>query len=221
MELARPLAAEPPAQTSPLTTLRLQRKLTIEQAAKRAALWPEQVEWLEEGKLYRFQGQRHRGAGAAALRDRARDRPPRGAPALGDAGRAAGAATGRPLDRGRRRRGARRRRVARARDRASAAAAALGRRSGTPRRCRRRGRWSIDVLNGSGDINYTRRVASRIGSFGYRIQHVTTREPVRLQGDLGLLRARRRAPSPSAWPRSSAASQRTRYPAGRTSAGWS
>jgi hypothetical protein len=32
---------------------------------------------------------------------------------------------------------------------------------------------SIDVLNGSGDINYTRRVASRIGSFGYRIQHVT------------------------------------------------
>src|ERR1044072_8050096 len=31
---------------------------------------------------------------------------------------------------------------------------------------------SIDVLNGSGDINYTRRVASRVGSFGYRIQHV-------------------------------------------------
>ena len=55
MELARPLAAEQPAQTSPLTTLRLQRKLTIEEAAKRAALWPEQVEWLEEGKLYRFQ----------------------------------------------------------------------------------------------------------------------------------------------------------------------
>jgi hypothetical protein len=32
---------------------------------------------------------------------------------------------------------------------------------------------SIDVLNGGGDINYTRRVATRIGSFGYRIQHVT------------------------------------------------
>src|SRR6476646_12080134 len=56
MELARPLAAEPPAQTSPLTTLRLQRKLTTEQAAKRSALWPEQVEWLEEGRLYRFPG---------------------------------------------------------------------------------------------------------------------------------------------------------------------
>jgi hypothetical protein len=32
---------------------------------------------------------------------------------------------------------------------------------------------SIDVLNGGGDINYTRRIADRIGSFGYRIQHVT------------------------------------------------
>ena len=29
------------------------------------------------------------------------------------------------------------------------------------------------MLNGGGDINYTRRIASRIGSFGYRIQHVT------------------------------------------------
>ena len=57
MELARPLATDPPANTSPLTTLRLQRKLTVEEAAKRAALWPEQVEWIEEGKLYRFQGQ--------------------------------------------------------------------------------------------------------------------------------------------------------------------
>ena len=34
-------------------------------------------------------------------------------------------------------------------------------------------KYSVDVLNGSGDINYTRRVASRVGSFGYRIGHVT------------------------------------------------
>src|SRR6476660_4160314 len=66
MELARPLAAEPPAQTSPLTTLRLQRKLTVEEAAKRASLWPEQVEWLEEGQLYRFP--RHDTAVLALLR---------------------------------------------------------------------------------------------------------------------------------------------------------
>jgi hypothetical protein len=32
---------------------------------------------------------------------------------------------------------------------------------------------SVDVLDGSGNINYTHRVASRVGSFGYRIQHVT------------------------------------------------
>ena len=56
MELARPLAADPAEKTSALTTLRLQRKLTIEEAAKKAALWPEQVEWLEEGRLYRFPG---------------------------------------------------------------------------------------------------------------------------------------------------------------------
>ena len=37
-----------------LAGLRLQRKLTVEEAAKRAALWPDQVEWLEDGRLYRF-----------------------------------------------------------------------------------------------------------------------------------------------------------------------
>ena len=56
MELARPLAADAAEQPAALTTLRLQRKLTIEEAAKKASLWPEQVEWLEEGRLYRFPG---------------------------------------------------------------------------------------------------------------------------------------------------------------------
>src|SRR5919201_2374722 len=54
MELARHVEPAPAERVSPLTSLRLQRKLTIEQAAKRAALWPDQVEWLEEGRLYRF-----------------------------------------------------------------------------------------------------------------------------------------------------------------------
>ena len=31
----------------------------------------------------------------------------------------------------------------------------------------------VDVLNGSGDINYTRTVASRIGALAYRIDRVT------------------------------------------------
>jgi len=56
VELARPLEAAPAEKSPALTALRLQRKLTIEQAAKRSALWPEQVEWLEEGRLYRFPG---------------------------------------------------------------------------------------------------------------------------------------------------------------------
>src|SRR5947207_13448731 len=54
MELAGPLDHTPSDRVSPLTSLRLQRKLTVEEAAKRAGLWPDQVEWLEEGRLYRF-----------------------------------------------------------------------------------------------------------------------------------------------------------------------
>jgi hypothetical protein len=33
-------------------------------------------------------------------------------------------------------------------------------------------RVAINVLNGSGDINYTRQIASRIGAFGYTIKKV-------------------------------------------------
>ena len=62
----------------------------------------------------------------------------------------------------------------RSRSRSGSAAATAPRPRGcAPRRCQPPWKVSIDVLNGSGDINYTRRVASRIGSFGYRIQHVT------------------------------------------------
>ena len=171
MELARPLATEPPAHTSPLTTLRLQRKLTVEEAAKRAALWPEQVEWIEEGKLYRFQGQDT--AVLAVLRyatslgiDHREARRLSGMPVEPPAPRpigrwiAAGAALAVVLT------------VtvtlAVALGGNGSSAAALHASTLPPP-------WkvSIDVLNGSGDINYTRRVASRVGSFGYRIQHVT------------------------------------------------
>ena len=57
MELARPLAADAAEKTLGAdSACVLQRKLTVEQAAKRSALWPEQVEWLERGRLYRFPG---------------------------------------------------------------------------------------------------------------------------------------------------------------------
>jgi hypothetical protein len=172
MELARPLAAEPQAKTSPLTTLRLQRKLTIEQAAKRAALWPEQLEWIEEGKLYRFQGQHT--AVLALLRY---------ASALGIDHREARRLSGMPVEPPARRPVGRWLAAGAAATVLVAAtiALAIGLGGGnSPSAAQVRAAalpppWkvSIDVLNGAGDINYTRRVATRIGSYGYRIQHVT------------------------------------------------
>jgi len=172
VEFARPLAVEPSAQTSPLTTLRLQRKLTIEEAAKRAALWPEQLEWLEEGKLYRFTGENT--AVLALLRY---------ATALGIDHREARRLSGMPVE------PPARRPVGRWLAAGAVTAIlvtvtlafAIGLGGGHgPSAAQRHAAplpapWkvSIDVLNGGGDINYTRRVASRIGSFGYRIQHVT------------------------------------------------
>jgi hypothetical protein len=42
------------ADESPLAHARLKRQLTIDEAAKRAGVSPEEVHWLEEGRLYRF-----------------------------------------------------------------------------------------------------------------------------------------------------------------------
>jgi len=171
VELARPLEAAPAEKSPALTALRLQRKLTIEQAAKRSALWPEQVEWLEEGRLYRFPG--YEAAVMALLRY---------ATALGIDHREARKLSGMPVEPP----------APRAFGRWIAAGAAavlvavaslvlvlaFGR-GGTSAAERQAAAltppWNVavDVLNGGGDINYTRRVASRVGSFGYRIQHVT------------------------------------------------
>jgi transcriptional regulator with XRE-family HTH domain len=170
MELAPPLAAEPLERSSALTTLRLQRKLTIEEAAKKASLWPEQVEWLEEGKLYRFTGQET--AVLALLRY---------ATALGIDHREARRLSGMPVE------PPTRRPVGRwlATGAALAVLVAVtliffvdlgdsGSKARSPVAAMPPPwKYGVDVLNGSGDINYTRQVASRVGSFGYRIQHVT------------------------------------------------
>jgi LytR cell envelope-related transcriptional attenuator/Helix-turn-helix domain len=172
VELARPLAAGAAEKPSALTSLRLQRKLTIEEAAKKAALWPEQIEWLEEGRLYRFPG--YETAVLALLRY---------ATALGVDHREARALSGMPVE------PPTRRPVARwiAAGAATAVVVAVtlaltvglgGGGDGASAKSRAAtlpAPWkvSVDVLNGSGDINYTRRVATRVGSYGYRIQHVT------------------------------------------------
>src|SRR5437763_13578218 len=52
-----PMEAVPalePRTAKPLTTARLRRQLTVESAAKLARLTPDEVTWLEEGRLYRF-----------------------------------------------------------------------------------------------------------------------------------------------------------------------
>jgi len=149
----------------------LQRKLTVEQAAKRAALWPEQVEWLEEGKLYRFP--RHDTAVLALLRY---------ATALGIDHREALELAGLPappLPTS-----PRRRIIALAAFLAVVAAAILavvlaqgGTKPKSPAAASASALpapWAVKVvvLNGSGDIVYTRSIASRVQALSYRVTHV-------------------------------------------------
>src|SRR5437762_11609118 len=46
--------SDPKRAPSPLAAARLLRQLTVEEAARRAGLGAEEVEWLEEGRVYRF-----------------------------------------------------------------------------------------------------------------------------------------------------------------------
>jgi transcriptional regulator with XRE-family HTH domain len=55
LELAHPLDAIP--QHSPLAEARERRDLTVKQVAYRSGLTEEEIEWLEDGRLYRFPSQ--------------------------------------------------------------------------------------------------------------------------------------------------------------------
>ena len=179
MELVRPLEGilDPaPRDRSPLASARLQRRLTVEEAAKRAGLTPDQIEWLEEGRVYRFPSPDHAIQAvlllAAALGvDRREARELAGLPVplrgldVNPTGRLIGVAAlsaalmallafvlvpaiaGPP--------------VAKV-DPVIAQAAALPK------------PWQlqVDVLNGAGDINWTRQVASRVQSLAYTVKHV-------------------------------------------------
>jgi hypothetical protein len=170
VELAKSLETLPAEQSSALAGLRLQRRLTVEEAAKRAALFPDQIEWLEEGRLYRFPSSE---AAVLALL--------RYATSLGVDHREARRLSGMPLEPTPPKRfgrwiavGAS---VVLVATLATTLAFAFGRSGSgagghaavlTPP-------WklTVDVLNGGGDINFTRQLASKVGSFGYRIGHVT------------------------------------------------
>ena len=213
MELARPLEAAPAEKSPALTALRLQRKLTVEQAAKRSALWPEQVEWLEEGRLYRFPG--YEAAVMALLRY---------ATALGIDHREARKLSGMPVEPP----------APRAFGRwiAAGAAAALVAvvslalvlafgRGGTSAAERRAASlappWNVavDVLNGGGDINYTRRspAASAPSATGSSTSRRRTGSTTRRLRSTSSPVAR---PSPRGSQPRSAAGRRARFPVATT-----
>jgi transcriptional regulator with XRE-family HTH domain len=165
---------EPRSDRSPLAAARLRRRLTVEDAAKHAKLTPEEVSWLETGRLYRFPSSESATLAlllyATSLEiDRREARELAGLPV-----------PPRPLDRNPLRRiatlaavlvlvvaiGAAFTVVPGATSEHSAEEAKQA--ATLPPT------WkvSVDVLNGSGNIRYTRRVADRVTSLAYTVRSV-------------------------------------------------
>jgi hypothetical protein len=163
------------AETPPLAAARLRRQLTVERAAKLARLTPDEVSWLEEGRLYRFDSSESAvtalllySTALGVSRREARQLaglPVLPRPTLTDAKSKTAFGVGLSV-------------VV-----ATVAAVLLLPglvRGSSPERIGASqaglpATWkiSVDVLNGSGDMNYTRRVADRIGSKAYRIERVS------------------------------------------------
>jgi transcriptional regulator with XRE-family HTH domain len=164
-----------PATESALARARVHRQWTTEDAAKRAGITEDEVRWLEEGRVYRFPSSDHallamllyatglgidhhealELAGLPAPARPLRANPwPRLIVLLAIAGALVSLTAAIVLAKGHDS-------LAAARAQAAAAQALPA-------------PWTIDVvvLNGSGDINYTRQLASKIGAFGYAIKHV-------------------------------------------------
>jgi transcriptional regulator with XRE-family HTH domain len=158
-----------PQEPSPLASARLQRKLTVEEAARRAGVTSDQIEWLEAGRVYRF-----------PTADDALVAVVLYAAALGIDHEEARGLARLPVE-------THSERFPRARIASAGAAlvvlAALavtllggfGGHSADKHRTRvlpPTWRLSVDVLNGGGDIYYTRALASKIGGLGYKIKRV-------------------------------------------------
>jgi transcriptional regulator with XRE-family HTH domain len=169
MALVEPL--EPNGEESALARARLHRQLTVEETAKRSGLSVEEVRWLEDGRVYRF-----------ARPDDALAATVLYASALGIDNREARELAGMPVSDAPAERDPRQRLVA-----IGAVIAALAvfavllvvPRSGGKHGTAAAGailpapwRVPVTVLNGSGDINYTRQVASHVGAYGYTITKV-------------------------------------------------
>ena len=192
MEFARPLPPTPPApdpapepapapaaapapgpDDSPLAHARLHRQLTVEETARRAGIPADEVRWLEEGRIYRFPtpdrallatvlvatalGIDHREAlelaGLPVPPKPLESNPWRRLAAVGAVGAAVLAVSLAVV-------------LAQSRPAKPAAAAAKLNTLPPP--------WAVKVvvLNGSGDIVWTRQVASTIQALSYRVTHV-------------------------------------------------
>ena len=155
---------------SPLASARLQRKLTVDEAARRSGLTPEQIEWLEEGRVYRFPSADDALVAvvlyATALgvdQDEARGLarlPVQPRPERYPRNRIISVAAGITLL-------------------AALAVTLLGGFGGDTKKRTLETKalpptwkFSVDVLNGGGDIYYTRALASKIGGLGYKIKRV-------------------------------------------------
>jgi hypothetical protein len=165
MSVAHQLDSHEP---SPLASARLRRKLTVDQAALRAGLTPEQVEWLEEGRVYRFPNADDALVSVVLY-----------ATSLGiDQDEARGLAR---LPVQPRPDGYSRTRIVSAAGAlavlAALAAALLGGFGGDAKKGHAKAlpptwKLEVDVLNGGGDIYYTRALASKVGALGYKIERV-------------------------------------------------
>jgi hypothetical protein len=166
-----PLEIEEATTSSRLAAVRLRRRLSIDETARRSGLSADEVVWLEEGRLYRFGSDEALTAAvlyAAALEvDLAEARELAGLPA-----------PEREPREGRLRRLAVFAALAVAVAALAVAVVLTGGRDDTrtpaPRAATLPPPWKVRVvvLNGAGDINWTRQVASRIGALGYRLGRV-------------------------------------------------
>jgi len=169
MELVQPLEAA--VEHSPLARARLHRQMTVEETARRAGISEEYARWLEEGRVYRFPSPDD--ALLAALLY---------ATALGLDNREARELAGLPVPAATVERSPLPRLLVLGVILVAlvvVAAVMLIPHGGAGTK-RTAGAvvlpppWRVDVtvLNGSGDINYTRQIASHVQALGYTIKHV-------------------------------------------------
>jgi hypothetical protein len=166
---------EPSSDRSPLASARLRRRLTLEDAAKQAKLTPEELSWLESGRLYRFPSSE---SATLALLLYSTSLEIDRREALDLAGLQV---PPRPFDRNPARRIATLAAVLALVVAIGAAftvvpgAASEHAQSETADKIAKlppAWKVSVDVLNGSGNIVYTRRVADRITSLAYTVKSV-------------------------------------------------